>query len=236
MRLGDSFPLELKRSADLIRLGHFPDLMLDKHMADDITALWRTKSMQAVYQRSAEFQLADSTHYTMKNIHRFAESDYLPTFQDLLNLHARTTVFTNFTFQCDNLTFTIVDIGGQRSERRKWLHFFPEVSLLAFVVAVSEYDMGLREDPKVKRMHESLMLFSDLFNGPWFKSCDIVLLLNKIDLFEAKIAQTDLNVCFPEYRGGKNYELALQYIEGQFKRLVPVGINLLIHWVCALDA
>lgn len=38
------------------------------------------------------------------------------------------------------------DVGGQRSERKKWIHAFEDVSILLFLCAVSEYDQFLFED------------------------------------------------------------------------------------------
>lgn len=40
----------------------------------------------------------------------------------------------------------LVDVGGQRSERKKWIHCFQDVTAIIFVVALSEYDLGLAED------------------------------------------------------------------------------------------
>jgi guanine nucleotide-binding protein subunit alpha len=40
------------------------------------------------------------------------------------------------------------DVGGQRSERRKWIHCFDAVSSIIFCVALSEYDQVLLEETK----------------------------------------------------------------------------------------
>ena len=42
----------------------------------------------------------------------------------------------------------MIDVGGQRSERKKWLHCFEGVSSIIFFVALSEYDLVLIEDNK----------------------------------------------------------------------------------------
>jgi hypothetical protein len=44
--------------------------------------------------------------------------------------------------------FRLVDVGGQRSERKKWLHCFEDVTAILFCVALSEYDLVLIEDNK----------------------------------------------------------------------------------------
>ena len=64
-----------------------------------------------------------------------------------------------------NQEIKIVDVGGQRNERKKWIHCFEEVTAIVFVVAASEYNLNLEEDPSVNRMHESLNLFKEIVNG-----------------------------------------------------------------------
>ena len=40
----------------------------------------------------------------------------------------------------------MVDVGGQKTERKKWIHCFEEVKAVMFIVALSDYDLTLRED------------------------------------------------------------------------------------------
>ena len=42
-------------------------------------------------------------------------------------------------------SFRIVDVGGQRSERKKWIHCYEDVTVILFFVALSAYDFGLSE-------------------------------------------------------------------------------------------
>ena len=48
------------------------------------------------------------------------------------------------------------------------------------LLAMSEYDLTLEEDPNVNRMHESMKLFSSICNNKWFESASIILFLNKM--------------------------------------------------------
>ena len=49
-------------------------------------------------------------------------------------------------FRFKNLNFKLFDVGGQRSERKKWIHCFEDVTAIIFCVAMSEYDQVLHED------------------------------------------------------------------------------------------
>lgn len=43
----------------------------------------------------------------------------------------------------------MLDVGGQRSERKKWIHCFEGVTAIIFCVAMSEYDLVLAEDDEM---------------------------------------------------------------------------------------
>lgn len=95
----------------------------------------------------------------------------------------------------------MVDVGGQRNERRKWIHVFDSVTAIIFVTSLSEYDMVLEEDETMNRMRESMLLFDEICNCRYFKETSIIIFFNKRDLFAEKIKKTDLKVCFPDYTG-----------------------------------
>ena len=102
-------------------------------------------------------------------------------------------------FDIEDIIFRLVDVGGMRSERRKWIHCFEDVTAIIFCVALSEYNLKLYEDNETNRMHESLQLFKELCSTKWFQFTPFVLFLNKKDIFEEKIKRVPLTVCFPDY-------------------------------------
>ena len=95
---------------------------------------------------------------------------------------------------------------------------FEDVTASIFVVAMDGYDMKLYEDENVNRIQEVLALslslsvslffvafiidtrnkarklFDDIVNSKWFQATNIVLFLNKSDLFAEKIKTVDLKV------------------------------------------
>ena len=60
-------------------------------------------------------------------------------------------LFFQIEFEYKSLVFHMFDVGGQRSERKKWIHCFDNVDCVLFVVAMSEYDQVLFEDRCVNR-------------------------------------------------------------------------------------
>lgn len=189
---------------------------LTAQMADDIKRLWADKGVQAMYERRAEYQLNDSTQYYFDAIDRIARDDYVPTEQDVLRSRAKTTGIIETEFEVDGVKFRMCDVGGQRSERKKWMHCFQDVTACIFCVALSEYNLTLYEDGKTNRMHESVKLFKEICNSKWFVDTAMILFLNKKDLFAEKIATIDLTCCFEDYKGGCDYNKAVQYIQEKF--------------------
>jgi G-protein alpha subunit len=41
-------------------------------------------------------------------------------------------------------TYQVVDVGGQRSERRKWIHCFDDVRAIIFLEGLAGYNQGKR--------------------------------------------------------------------------------------------
>jgi len=99
------------------------------------------------------------------------------------------------------LTGSMFDVGGQRSERKKWIHCFEAVTCIIFCVALSEYDQVLLEVNSINRMEESLTLFGSIVNSAWFTRTSIVLFLNKIDIFRKKLLTVPLERYYPDYEG-----------------------------------
>ena len=61
--------------------------------------------------------------------------------------------------------------------------------------------------------------FSKFINNPLFLSKDIVLLLNKEDVFREKLNYSPITSCFPEYTGLNTFKETSSYIKSQFKNL-----------------
>jgi hypothetical protein len=95
----------------------------------------------------------------------------------------------------------LVDVGGQRNERRKWIHSFDDVTAVIFVTSLSEYDQKMVEDSKQIRMMESILLFDETVNSRFFRNTPIIIFFNKDDIFREKVQNIDLNCCFPDYKG-----------------------------------
>merc|ERR1712193_51797 len=152
-----------------------------------IKDLWNDGGIMECYDRRREYQLTDSAKYYLSDIDRIATPDYLCTQQDILRVRVPTTGIIEYPFDLEEIRFRMVDVGGQRSERRKWIHCFENVTSIIFLVALSEYDQILFESENENRMEESKALFKTIITYPWFQHSSVILFLNKKDLLEEKI-------------------------------------------------
>ncbi|KAM7534713.1 hypothetical protein Aperf_G00000112374 [Anoplocephala perfoliata] len=198
--------------------------------------LWADPGVQQCFQRSNEYQLNDSAKYFLEDLDRLGAKDYQPSEQDILRTRVKTTGIVEVHFQFKNMNFKLFDVGGQRSERKKWIHCFEDVTAIIFCVAMSEYDQVLHEDETTNRMQESLKLFDSICNNKWFTDTSIILFLNKKDLFAEKIKRSPLTVCFPEYPGKQTYEEAAIYIQASFEaKNKSQNKEIYCHQTCATD-
>ncbi|XP_017882931.1 guanine nucleotide-binding protein G(q) subunit alpha isoform X4 [Ceratina calcarata] len=224
--------------AELVRAVDFETVTtFESPYVEAIKDLWADAGIQECYDRRREYQLTDSAKYYLMEIDRVAAPNYLPTEQDILRVRVPTTGIIEYPFDLEEIRFRMVDVGGQRSERRKWIHCFENVTSIIFLVALSEYDQILFESENENRMEESKALFKTIITYPWFQQSSVILFLNKKDLLEEKIMYSHLVDYFPEYDGPqRDAQHAREFILQMFVDLNPdVEKIIYSHFTCATD-
>ena len=209
---------------------------INPEMGENISSLWADAAIQQCFARRAEFQLGDGVAYFLGNLARVAQTNYLPTTEDILHARVRTSGVVSRDFKIKGEDFQMFDVGGQRSERRNWLPLFDNVTAIVFVAAISEYNQVVAEDRSKNRMTEALELFEQIVNSKHFEGIDILLFLNKKDLFAEKIKSIDPVNWFPDYTGGCDYDKAEAYFKAQFEKRVKDKTKALYSYTtCATD-
>ncbi|KAJ3107214.1 guanine nucleotide-binding protein subunit alpha [Phlyctochytrium planicorne] len=171
-----------------------------------LNLLWKDSGVQKCVARANEFQLLDMTDYT----------DYVPLDQDILSARIMTTTITETKIEIESVLFKIYDVGGQRSERKKWAPYFDDVMAIIFVVAISSFDQTCFEDLKTNRMLESLNLFGSICNHPLFKKTAVILFLNKIDLLKKKLEHTKVQQYFEDYTGDNSFDDVAEFFAKKY--------------------
>ena len=148
-------------------------------IGNDISKLWLDEGIQIVYSRKDEFWNMDATAYYLNEVVRLAEEDYAPNEDDMIMTRVRTTGIVITEVKDSPFTYQVVDVGGQRSERRKWIHCFDDVRAIIFLEGLAGYNQVLFEDNTVNRMAESLNLFEEVVKNPLFQKTPFFVFLNK---------------------------------------------------------
>jgi GTPase SAR1 family protein len=175
------------------------------------------KQRRAVQLQDCWFEFAEK----LKAYPEWGGPGWIPDADDCVRSRVRTSGVIKEELVIDGLDFVLYDVGGQRAERRKWMHMFDSVLSCIYVAALSEYDQVLFEDRTKNRLEEALELFSDAINSPWFSQATTLLFLNKKDLFHQKysIDRIPLNLsgCFPGAPlGNDDEDGAIGWISNEF--------------------
>ncbi|XP_026883050.2 guanine nucleotide-binding protein subunit alpha-14 [Electrophorus electricus] len=243
IRATDILKISLSNPENQDQAGLLNELDVDKVMDLDqcqvaaIRSLWSDPGIQECYNRRREYQLSDSAKYYLSDLERIADAGYVPNEQDILRVRVPTTGIIEYPFDLENVIFRMVDVGGQRSERRKWIHCFENVTSIIFLVALSEYDQVLAECDNENRMEESKALFKTIITYPWFQQSSVILFLNKTDILKEKITYSHLATYFPEFTGPQNDPKAAQeFILRMYQEQNPDREKTIYsHFTCATD-
>eukprot|EP01120_Amphizonella_sp_Union-15-10_P005983 TRINITY_DN1850_c0_g1_i1.p1 TRINITY_DN1850_c0_g1~~TRINITY_DN1850_c0_g1_i1.p1 ORF type:complete len:349 (+),score=66.42 TRINITY_DN1850_c0_g1_i1:58-1104(+) len=210
---------------------------LTPEIGEYIRLLWMDNSIRKMHERGSELsQLSCQSEHYFNNVDRISKEDYVPTDDDILRAKMKTTGIIETDFKVGGFEFTLVDVGGQRTERRKWLHCFDNVTAVIYLAALDAYDLSLEEDENTNRMQESLKLFAEVSASQWFKNTNFVLFLNKNDVFEQKIKSKPLSKLFPEYDGGADFDAAVSFVKRKYTEVFARDERMLQSFTtCAVD-
>ncbi|KAJ3839766.1 heterotrimeric G protein alpha subunit 4 [Lentinula raphanica] len=207
--------MELKNATDIRDGEAFPSTY-----HTPLASLWADPNVQQACARGNEAALPENLYYYFSELDRLFEPSYQPTEQDIIHARARTIGITETTFVLKDHEMLMVDVGGQKSERRKWIHCFQDVTSILFLVSLSGYDQCLVEDRDANQMQDAMTIWDSICHSQWFKQTSIILFLNKNDLFEKKIPHSDIKNFFPDYDGEPgDVKAGREYFKKRFGKL-----------------
>jgi len=181
--------------------------------------------------------------YLIDNLDRFVAPDFTPSNEDILYARQRTTGTQTTTFITERYKWVLIDIGGQRPERQKWLDVIKEgIDCMIYFAALDEFNMESSEEKNKTKMEISLEVFSEVMKSEETQNVCSLIFLNKLDLFKKKIENDvtfkDFQTVFPDYKDDADVNKASEYIRSLFVEKVPgesAQDNLYVHTTCALD-
>jgi hypothetical protein len=109
-----------------------------------------------------------SLAYFFSALPRLFAIDYTPSTQDILHTYAQTRGITQTILHLKQCDLAVFDVGGVRSERRKWIHCFDAVTTILFVMSLSDYDQCIKEERDQNHMAEAIVLWESVSRSKWF--------------------------------------------------------------------
>lgn len=240
--------VECKESAEII-MRTSEDSEIDEVLGGHIKNVWTDPGIVATWARRSDYQIVESHQAYFDKIDEIMNRDYLASQADILLARVRTSGIVEEQYVIDGNLFCMFDVGGQRNERKKWIHCFEGVTAIIFVGALSEYDQVLYEDANTNRMVEAINLFDEICNNKYFQKTSMLLFLNKKDLYAEKILKKaigprDCNGLWEDYSSlglkDNDFQDGADYFINKFlerNRCVSEGAakEIYHHLTCATD-
>ncbi|GMR44646.1 hypothetical protein PMAYCL1PPCAC_14841, partial [Pristionchus mayeri] len=199
--------------------------------------------------------LPDNAHYYMPKIGALLSPQYVPTPEDILHLRIPTTTVNEINFSFDKATIRLIDVGGQRSYRKKWIHYFDgavlfrETGIMPFQALEAHETIKpiLHEDiiahaivkpqKRQNRLRESAVLFGEMLRCKFLLTAAFILFLNKKDLFVKKLSSRPLCERRPQFADPRHSLITtcLLFVYLQRKSKKDSARKIYCHYTCATD-
>eukprot|EP01084_Bolivina_argentea_P275969 470746_1 len=230
---------ELQESINMIKLCDCTE-PLNKETASNIKYIWENdKRLDNIFRKHHKKKILDeTTEYFWNDLDRITAENYEPNKIDIVSVRNRTTGIIQKHFKINNVNFHIFDVGGQKSERKKWIRCFDDVRAIIFVVAIASYNEMMFEDETKNYMTDALELFDKTINDNHFNETAVILFLNKTDLYRKKLHDLAITICpaFSDYDGNPNdFDQTTDFIKITFETINQKNRKIYTHLTCAMD-
>ncbi|KAI0360554.1 G-alpha-domain-containing protein [Trametes cingulata] len=160
---------------------------------EDMKTLWNDPVIKALL-RAQGIRLEDMPGFFLDQIDRITELKYSPSDEDILRARLKTLGVSEHRFTIKegptggiSRDLRIYDVGGHRSLVPAWAPFFDDMNAILFLAPLSGFDQVLAEDESVNRLEDSVLLWKSICSNPLLGKTSLILFLNKIDIFKAKL-------------------------------------------------
>eukprot|EP01084_Bolivina_argentea_P277310 473380_1 len=162
-----------------------------------INTLWSHNEIKQTCQEIIkEYQMTEQFVYFLQHIDRILATNFKPTDKDILMLRRPTTgLIERYISKTEykNIQFLMVDVGGTKNERRKWIHHFENVSAVIYVISLSSYNEMLFEDENINSLNDAIKLFGEIVNNQQLHNAFFCVVFNKKDIFAQRILDKSLS-------------------------------------------
>ncbi|KAJ7723408.1 G-protein alpha subunit-domain-containing protein [Mycena metata] len=192
-------------------------------MCGAVVRLWKNPDVQAIL-KTKKIHLEDNPGFFLDDLSRVTAADYVPSADDVIMSRVETTEPSQHTFEMQpnghtpSSTWSIIDVGGSKTQRHKWLTFFENVNAIIFLAPLSGFDQCLAEDSTINRIEDSWTIWKEICSSILLAQVDLILFLNKYDVLERKLkAGIQLSKHIAGYQDRSNdVKTASAYLKNKF--------------------
>ncbi|KAF8716084.1 hypothetical protein AX14_012437 [Amanita brunnescens Koide BX004] len=195
---------------------------------DDMIQLWHDESVRETLRRK-KIRLEECSGFFLNDLERVTSLRYVPSDDDVLRARIKTIGVSEYKFTMEvsigrdyGAEWRIIDVGGSRNQRPTWAPFFDDADAIIFLAPISGFDQVLAEDRSVNRLEDSILLWKDVCSNKLLANVEIILFMNKCDIFQAKLdAGIRLAKYVRSYGDRPNeFEAASKYLRGKFSAIL----------------
>lgn len=137
------------------------DSKIDKDLAKSLAELTKDEVFVKVFEANKDLlpQNFLSSISKLSSFPRWGGPKWLPTTDEILCGRSRTIGINRSMFRNKTRLFEVIDVGGQKNQRQKFIHLFDNIDQIIFVAALSDYNLTLWESPTEDRLRDSINLF-----------------------------------------------------------------------------
>ena len=130
----DDEAVACKDALAFIKANTEDDTEMTPEIGECVKALWADAAIQSAWaeRHTNKIEIVESCEYFVGHIDRICSPGYMDNAanytgeqlkdmkQDVLNAYGRTSGVLTTVYEVDDHEFEFIDVGGQRSERKKW--------------------------------------------------------------------------------------------------------------------
>lgn len=190
---------------------------------EDMKSLWEDPLVQEILSQR-RVRIEDSSGFFLNDIDRIVSRDYEPSDDDVVRARLRSVGVQEHKFTVDadqGREWIMYDLEGTRSSRASWAPFFDDMNAIIFLAPISCFDEQLREDRNVNRLEDSLQLWRTVCSSRILAKTQIILFLNKCDIFRNKLQRGVLVKTYVPSFGDRQNDVAtaMKYFQHHFKEI-----------------
>jgi guanine nucleotide-binding protein G(i) subunit alpha len=179
---------------------------------DRFISAWKDSAFQEAYKEKYKLQIFDGSDYFLNMLPNLNE-EYQPTLKDLVYTRKKTLGINELAFSKNGINYKLFDVGGQKNERKKWDQVAEDTDILFYVISLNDYHKTMYEDNKTNRLEDNLNTFKLTLKNQLFKTCKIVLIFSKYDLFMKSMKTYQFKDYMKDYQGEQQLQEVFEYIK-----------------------